>query len=199
MYLGVFLAQQDKGQEQKAAGKECQAAHEPQKQAAAGKDAGKMQARDTEEKEWRKEIAELKETLQRVQADFENTCKRAQKEKEEWKQFANAVMAKELLGLLDSMDAGIAQLQKQENVSVQDALGGLQSLRKQLFALLQAQGLREIRAVGEKFDPMLHDAAMQCSEKGKKDCEVLEELQKGYLLNGRVLRHSKVKVNRLEG
>lgn len=180
-------------------GKERQEAHEPQKHAAAGKDAGKAQAQKTGEKEWAKEMEELKGTLQRVQADFENTCKRTQKEKEEWAQFANAAMARELLGLLDSMDAGIAQLQKQENVSRQDAVNGLQLLRKQLLGMLQSHGMREIKAAGEKFDPMLHDAVMQCSEKGKKDCEVIEELQKGYLLNGRVLRHSKVKVNRLEG
>ncbi len=146
----------------------------------------------------KKECAELKATLQRVQADFENTCKRVQREKQDFRQVANAELMKELLQLLDSMDAAVGHLQKQENVSKEDALNGIVLLRKQFLALLQGHGLQEIRALGQQFNPMLHEALAQGSEQGKRDSVVLEELQKGFLLNGKVLRHSKVKVNRAD-
>ena len=157
----------------------------------AAKEPGKEKKQDLKQ-----QLQELHETLQRVQADFENTCKRAEKEKTEFRQYANAVMVKELLSLLDSMDAAVEKLQNQENVKKEEMLNGLQMLRVQLLQLLQKHGLREIKCLGEKFNPMLHEALMQgCDESRQEDC-VLEELQKGYLLNERVLRHSKVKINK---
>ena len=144
------------------------------------------------------QLQELRETLQRVQADFENTCKKTEKEKAEFRQFANAAMVKELLPLLDSMDAAVEKLQKQENVKKEEMLNGLRLLRMQLLRLLQMHGLQEIKCLGEKFNPMLHEALTQGWDESRQEDCVLEELQKGYLLNERVLRHSKVKINRIK-
>ena len=63
--------------------------------------------------------------------------------------------------------------------------------------LLQKEGLKEINSEGEKFDPLCHEALMQGNNKEKDDCVVLEELHKGYLFKGRVLRCAKVKINKL--
>ncbi len=151
------------------------------------------------EKELQRQMQELKETLQRVQADFENSCKRTQREKEEFREHAKAAFVKELLPLLDSMQAAGEKLEKQENVSKDDAVKGIGLLHRQLLAMLQCHGLHEIKAVGEQFDPMLHEAMMQGSDAGRQDGTVLEEFQKGYMLGGRVLRHAKVKVNKRSG
>ena len=66
-----------------------------------------------------------------------------------------------------------------------------------MLAILVSHGLQEMKCIGQGFDPMLHDCVMQGREKGKQDNCVLQEMQKGYLLKGKVLRHAKVKVNKL--
>jgi len=154
-----------------------------------------VKKRETSE---RRQLQELKETLQRVQADFENYCKRTEREKEQFRKYANAEIIKQLLPLLDSMQAAEENLKKQEKVEKGDAIKGIKLLRQQLLDLLKRHGLQEIKCVGEKFNPMLHEALMQGKEKEKEEGIILEELQKGYTLNERVLRHSKVKVNRKE-
>lgn len=143
------------------------------------------------------ELEEARETLQRVQADFENSRKRIEREKLDFALFANASLVKELLPLLDSIEAAERHLKEQGNVSRDDALKGMELVKRQLLAVLRAHGLSEIECVGQKFDPMVEDCVLQGKDGKKGDDVVLEELQKGYALNGRVLRHAKVKVNKL--
>jgi len=138
------------------------------------------------------ELEELKETLQRLQAEFENSRKRLEKEKQEFVKLAESGLVKDLLALVDSIDAAEKQLQGDDA-----AVKGIELIKKQLLAVLSSRGLEEIKALGEKFDPMLHDCVVQGKENEKEDDVILEQLQKGYTLNGRVLRHAKVKVNRL--
>ena len=144
-----------------------------------------------------KEINELKEALQRLQAEFENSRKRMDKEKQDFVKLANAGIVKELLPLLDSVKAAERHLEKQENVSKEDALKGMETLKQQLTAVLKGHGLEEILCVGKEFDPMRDECIMQGKDNEKKDGIVLEELQKGYMLNGKILRHTKVRVNKL--
>lgn len=145
----------------------------------------------------KQELSELRETLQRVQAEFENSRKRMEKESRDFASLANAGLVRQLLPLLDSIDAAEGQLEKQENVGREQALEGIKSVREQLLAVLKAEGLEEIEAEGRKLDPMLHECVAQESDSGKEDGVILEEIQKGYLFNGRVLRHTKAKVNKL--
>lgn len=170
--------------------REVQEKIEPEKKgegACGKKEAGKHKAK----------LDEIKEALQRVQAEFENSRKRFEKEKLDFALFANASLVKELLPLLDSIDAAERHLGEQENVSRDDALKAMELAKKQLLAVLKAHGLRGIECIGKKFDPLLEDCVMQGKDEKKGDDVVLEELQKGYALNGRVLRHAKVKVNKL--
>jgi len=157
-------------------------------------DAG--QDKKQEEISVQKEFADLKETLQRVQAEFENSRKRLEKEKQDFALVANFHLMKEMLPVLDSIDAAEQGIARHESASRQDALKGIELIKKQLLAILSTHGLREIKCSGQRFDPMLHECVMQGNEKAKQDNCVLEEIQKGYLLNGKVLRHSKVKVNK---
>ena len=149
-------------------------------------------------KEQEEKAEEFRDAAQRVQAEFENFVKRAEREKEEFKRFADAKLIEKLLAVLDSFDEGITAVHKHESMSKKDFLHGLELLRKQFFGVLEKGGLREIESVGKKFDPHFHECMLKDQDAAKDDEVVLEQFQKGYLLDGKVLRTSKVKVNKLE-
>lgn len=137
--------------------------------------------------ELKTQLKEITETLQRVQADFENYKKRIEKEKIEFINFANKELIARLIPLLDNFE--LALLNKKED---KDFTKAVEMIYAEFVSFLESQGLKKINAEG-KFDPYLHEALL--SEKSDKEAGViLEELQKGYTLNGYVIRHSKVKV-----
>jgi molecular chaperone GrpE len=131
---------------------------------------------------------------QRSQADFINYKRRTEQEREEVVKFANATLMLSLLPVLDDLERAL------ENVSDKLAgmtwVEGVELIYRKLRAILEASGLSEIKAVGETFDPNLHEAVMEVEgDEGK----VVEELQKGYKLHDRVLRPTMVKVGRGRG
>ena len=140
--------------------------------------------------EQNKKIKELTETLQRLQAEFENYKKGVEKEKEEFLRYAKADLIVKLLPILDSFELAI------KNTTDNDKfIKGVELIFAQLYALLQSEGLMPIKAIGEKFDPYKHEVLMK-QESDKEEDIILEEMQKGYMLNDKVLRHSKVKVSK---
>ncbi len=141
-------------------------------------------------------IAETEETLQRIQAEYENYIKRAEKQCAEAKEQGKAEAVAKMLPLIDSIDASIENLRKTTLVSKEAALEGLEKLGGQATSLMKENGLEHIECVGKAFDSNLQDAMMTGCDEGKEEKTVLEEVQKGYLLNGKVLRHAKVKINK---
>ena len=135
-------------------------------------------------------IKELTETLQRLQAEFENYKKRNDKEFSERIKYSNAELISRLLPVLDSFGLAIKNKSKGE-----DFIKGMELVYSQFYSLLKQEGLKPIEALNKKFDPFLHEVMMQ-EENDKEDEVVLEEFQKGYMLNDRVLRHSKVKLSK---
>ena len=134
-------------------------------------------------------IAELTDTLKRLQADFENYKKRADREKDTYSKNANTRLIEKFLSLLDSFALAI----KNSNVSDFDKFRkGIEMIYAQFYSILQNEGLRPIEALGKKFDPYKHEVLMQ--EESEQDNIVLEEFQKGYMLHDHILRHSKVKI-----
>lgn len=136
-----------------------------------------------------KKIAELTELAQRVQADFENYIKRAEQEQKNFIVNANKDIIKRLLPVLDSFELALKNTQNPEEFKK-----GVELMHAQLFSVLGNEGLKHIEAKGQKFDPHKHEAFLQ--EEAEEEGVVLEELQKGYLLNDSVLRHSKVKISK---
>lgn len=134
-------------------------------------------------------IAELTDCLQRLQAEFENYKKRVEKENNNFLKYANAGLINELLPLLDSFELALKNKESKE-----DFIKGVELIFAQLFSTLEKQGLRPIEAEGKPFDPYKHEVMLQ--EPSDKEGIVLEELQKGYMLYDKVLRHSKVKVGK---
>ncbi len=146
----------------------------------------------------KEKLGQCQETLKRVQAEFENYIKRSEKQSQEAGEqgFAQAVLR--ILPILDSIDAAIENAKKAEKFDKGEAIKGLENLRKQAISGMAEKGLKAIECVGREFDAKLEDAMLVEQDNSKKDNLVLEELQKGYMLNGTVLRHAKVKINKLE-
>lgn len=131
---------------------------------------------------------------QRAQADFINYKRRTEQEREEVAQFANSALILDLLPSLDDLERALASLPDElADVSWVD---GIQLIWRKLQKTLEVRGLSEIKAVGEPFDPNLHEAVRQ--DKGEEGM-VIAEVQKGYQLRGRVLRPSRVVVGNGKG
>ncbi len=126
---------------------------------------------------------------QRAQADFVNYKRRSKQEKEEIGQFANSVLMLNLLPVLDDLERAFASMPP--NLAKLSWVDGIRFIERKLRASLETQGLSHIKAVGEPFDPKLHQAAIY--GKGTEGV-VIEELQKGYKLHDRVLRPAMVVV-----
>jgi len=126
---------------------------------------------------------------QRAQADLINYKRRSEQEKEEISRFANVTIILSLLPILDDLERAFASIPpKLAKLSWVD---GIRLIERKLQVTLEAHGLSQIKALGEPFDPNLHEAAMH--GKGKEGM-VIEELQKGYKLHDRVIRPAMVVV-----
>ncbi|MFH1455991.1 MAG: nucleotide exchange factor GrpE [archaeon] len=135
---------------------------------------------------------ELTEQLQRVQAEFENYQKRVQREKEDLIKFSKENLITDLLETLDNFERALDSIEKSNNN--EEIKQGINIIFKQLKQKLIQEGLEEIQAINEKFDPNVHEAiAMVDSDKEKN--LIIEELLRGYKLNGKTIRPSKVKVS----
>jgi len=138
-----------------------------------------------------RELADLTDTLKRLQAEFENLKKRNEKEWLERTKLASQQLMVDLLPVLDSIDKAMEDARNNGNaVSIRK---GLEGLHKQLITTLQKDGLKEIPTKG-KFDPFVHEALMREEREDLEDGDILEVYQKGYMLNSRPIRPARVKV-----
>jgi len=140
-------------------------------------------------KNLKEKLTECKDQLLRNQAEFENYRKQLDREKEQFMKTANENLIKDLLEILDTMEIAI------NNIKDRETADGIKSIYKKFMKILEDHGLKRIDAIGKKFDPYYHEAFMQ-EESDKPEGTVLEEFQAGYMLNFKVIRHSKVKVSK---
>jgi len=131
--------------------------------------------------------------LLRKQAEFENYKKRVERERSEFVQFASAELMRELLNALDSFDLALRNAQA-ESGGRKDVLSGFELIYKQLQDTLTRSGLKPIETTGRIFDPNLHQAVSTQATDEVEENTIVEELRKGYLLNGRLLRPAMVAV-----
>lgn len=134
-------------------------------------------------------IEDLTDTLKRLAAEFENFKKRTEKEKTEFVKYAHADIIANMLPVLDSFELAFKNTNNTEKL-----IEGIKMIYAQFYSILEAEGLKPINAAGEKFDPYRHEVLMK-EGSDKPDDTILEEFQKGYMLNDRVIRHSKVKIS----
>lgn len=126
---------------------------------------------------------------QRAQADFENYKRRTEQEKEDLIKYANSALILKLLSTIDDLERAFGTI-PEDGVDA-GWLEGIKLIERKLMSGLESQGLSRIQAVGQMFDPNLHEAVRQ--DNGK-DGAVIGELQSGYKLHDRVLRPSQVVV-----
>lgn len=138
------------------------------------------------------ELARVKSQLAYLAAEFDNYRKRVAREKEAIVSFGNERILLAILPFLDNLERAISQSHAIGNAEA--LLSGVQMTYEQVLGELRKFGLEQISAVGEPFDPNLHEAIARVAWEGKSEGTVLAESRKGYLLNGRLIRPAQVTV-----
>lgn len=139
-------------------------------------------------------IKSLQERLLYLQADFENFKKLKNKEKQDLLKFGNEVLIKELLPVIDNLERALDHSSKTNDYkSIHE---GVNMVLNEFLRILERAGLTRVEAVGKKFDPNLHEAFYQEERDDVEPDIVLNEFQKGYMLNGRLIRPAMVTVSK---
>lgn len=137
------------------------------------------------------EVNEYQERYQRLLADFENYKKREEASKADFKKFAQSSLIEKLLPVIDNLDRAL------EKADEDDAfVEGVIMTRKELMKILENEGLEEIESDGCEFDHNIHQAVLAEENDEVEENHIIETFQKGYKLNGRVLRPAMVKVSK---
>ena len=136
------------------------------------------------------EIQTLKDSLQRLQADFNNFRRRTQQEKESLSIYANEKMVIDLLPVIDNMERALEACDDKES----DMYKGIELVYKQLKDTLSKFSVEEIAEQNEEFDPNLHNAVMHIEDENLGKNAVAEVFQKGYKKDDKIIRHTMVKV-----
>ncbi len=139
-----------------------------------------------------KKAAENYDKYLRVAAELENYRKRMAREKAEAIRYGNENLIRDILPLVDGMDRAMEQACSSKNFEAFQE--GLKLLREQLLGCLVKHGVEQICAEGRDFDPHVHEALLEVDSTDHQNSQVVDEFEKGYLLNGRLLRPAKVSV-----
>jgi molecular chaperone GrpE len=147
-------------------------------------------AAEAELRKLRSERDNLLDRLARLQAEFDNSRKRAAKENADYRDYAVADAARGLLPVIDSFALAL----KNAEVRPEDLRKGMELIRKQLEDALQKMNVQRVPAQGKPFDPRVHEAIEMVESNDVPDHHVLEELQPGYKIKERLLRPAMVRV-----
>jgi molecular chaperone GrpE len=139
------------------------------------------------------EADEYLSQMKYMKADFENYKKRMTREKEEFTKYATEKLVLELLNVLDNLERAIETAKTGDNKN-ENLLEGVEITYKQLLSTLEKEGVKCIKAEGEIFDPYIHECVMTENTDKYEEDAVIQEIQKGYTMNSKVIRHSKVKI-----
>ena len=138
------------------------------------------------------EILKQKDTFLREKAELDNFKKRLTKEKEDFAQFANERLLKELLQIEDNLERAM----EAPNATLESLKEGVEMIQKQFKDFLKNQKVEVIEAFGKPFDPNLHEVLNQQESEEHEENTVIEEYSKGFTLNGRILRPAKVVISK---
>jgi molecular chaperone GrpE len=133
----------------------------------------------------------LVDRLARMQAEFDNARKRAQREQQDYRDYALSDTIKSLIPVLDSFDRALQSSPEKSEFHL-----GIELIHKQLQDVLAKIGVQPLAAKGQQFDPRFHEAIEMVDTHDAKDNEVIDELQRGYKLKDRLLRPAMVRVAR---
>ncbi|WP_297981934.1 nucleotide exchange factor GrpE [uncultured Methanobrevibacter sp.] len=135
------------------------------------------------------ENSELKSHIQRLQADFDNFRKQSDKQKQDLIRYANEGLISKFLDVYEDMERALENSKTEEELRE-----GLELIYSKMKGTLEKEGVEEIPAVGEKFDPFKHEALLTVDSPDHENNEIVDELMKGYTLKDKVIKYSKVRV-----
>lgn len=133
-------------------------------------------------------LSQYKDKMQRMQADFENYKKRSEKERTEFVKYANEGLILKVLEAYEDLERA---LEVKEDQNLRE---GVELIYKKMTKILEDEGVEAIETEHQKFDPYKHEALMTENNEDYENNEIIQDLQKGYTLNSKVIRYSKVKV-----
>lgn len=141
----------------------------------------------------REEVKRLNDQHLRTLAEFDNTKKRLNRDKDEFVKYAAEQVVRALLPIADSLDQALVAVDKQSDANA--VIKGVHLIHRQLLGLLHKEGVARIPTVGEPFDPHLHEAVAQAPvADGTPEQTIVEEVQPGYTLHDKVIRPAMVKI-----
>ena len=159
---------------------------------------------ETEEKKEELSIEDklktLEEKLLRTMAEMENQRRRFEKEREEAFEFGGFSFAKESLSLLDNIDRATTSFKNdttlKNNKDLDKIIEGIEIVKNDLISIFKKNGIEMIDCINKKFDPNFHQAMLEVEDSNKESGTVVQEIQKGYMMKNRLLRHSLVGVTK---
>jgi len=142
----------------------------------------------------------VEEKLLRTMAEMENQRRRFEKEKQEAFEFGGFNFAKESLSLLDNIDRAITSFKNDNNLKnnkdLNKIIEGIEIIKKDLVSIFKKNSIEAIECMNKKFDPNFHQAMLEVEDNTKNSGTVVQEIQKGYMMNDRLLRPSLVSVTK---
>ncbi|MFO8016548.1 MAG: nucleotide exchange factor GrpE [Candidatus Woesearchaeota archaeon] len=145
---------------------------------------------DSGREELLRKIAELTEIIQRTQSDYENYRKRVERDKQEFIDLAGKDIISKLLPVLDNFNLTLRNKQNKD-----ECIKGMEMTFNEMREILEKEGLKPIKAEGETFDPLYHEALL-AEESDRKEGTILQEIQRGYMFKDKVIRTAKVKISK---
>lgn len=136
-------------------------------------------------------LAEMRETVLRERAELDNQRKRLQRDLDQARRFANEKLLGDLLPVIDNLERGLVA-----DGDVSAVRGGVELTMRELLRVAGANGLRAVGAIGEAFDPEHHQAMAMVDAAGQASGQIVSVMQKGYVLNDRLLRPALVSVSK---
>lgn len=144
----------------------------------------------------RQEAAENRDRFLRVCADFENYKKRAQRQMDDHRKFSNTELIKDLLPVVDNLERAVAAYKNKGENTEACMIEGVEMTLNEILNILKKYNVTPVEALGQPFDPKVHEAVMQEVSDDHPENTVINELQKGYLLHDRLIRPAMVVVSK---
>jgi molecular chaperone GrpE len=135
---------------------------------------------------------DFKEKYYYLAAEMDNLRKRFDREKQNLLKFGSERILSGLIEVLDNLDRTSDAIATDKDEKIKNVFTGIEMVKKQFVDVLKTNGLEQVESIGQKFDPNIHEAMAAQPTEGKENDEIITEFQKGYTLNGRLLRAAKV-------
>ena len=150
----------------------------------------KEQPKKTKEGDLKAQIEDLTHSLKQVQADFENYKKRVERDRQDTIKYAGESLIKQFLPILDNLELALKHCKQKD-----DFYQGIEMIYANMHTMLEEAGVKPIEAIGLPFDPYRHEALLSIDSKEPKNT-ILEEMQKGYTYNEKIIRPAKVTISK---